>query len=60
MENVQEAMMVSCLRSMSGLTSMVTSLPSPTKHTVPQTLALRTAWMRASGDPEVSSVQGAP
>ena len=42
--------MVSCLRIISGLTSMVTLLPSPTKHTLPQARVLRTA------DPENSTL----
>ena len=45
---------------MSGLTSIVTLLRSPTKQTVPQTLALRTAAMRPSGWLDVSSVNSAP
>ena len=49
--NVQEPMMVSCLRSMSRLTSIVTSPPSPTKHTVPQVFAQRIAASRAAGRP---------
>ena len=52
-EKVHDARIVSCLRIMSGLTSIVTSPPSPTKHTVPQVRELRTAAMRPALLPEV-------
>src|SRR6202035_2422293 len=57
---VQGARIVNCLRSISGLTSIITLLRSPTKATVPHTLALRTAAMRPSGWLDVSSVKSAP
>ena len=46
---VHEPISVSCFLSMSRLTSMVTSPPSPTKHTVPQVFAERIAASRAAG-----------
>ena len=47
-ENVHEAISVIWRRSRCGLTSIVTSPPSPTKHMVPQTFVLRMALSRAS------------
>jgi hypothetical protein len=45
---------------MSGLTSIVTLLRSPTKQVVPHTFVARTALMRPSGWLDVSSVNSAP
>ncbi len=52
--------MVSCLRRISGLTSIVTWPPSPTKHTVPHAAAQRTAADRPAAAPEVSSEHDTP
>src|SRR5215813_6378373 len=47
-EKVHDATIVSCFLNMSGLTSIVTLLRSPTKQVVPHTLVARTAAMRPS------------
>jgi hypothetical protein len=53
-------MIVSCLRIMSWLTSMVTLPPSPTKQTVPQVRVALIAAVRAALTPEQSSAGSTP
>src|SRR4029077_8047364 len=57
-EKVQEAIRLSCRRSRCGLTSIVTSPPSPTKHIVPQTLVLRIALRRGARLARVAGGRG--
>src|SRR6266850_2040685 len=57
---VQEPISVTCRRSRSGLTSRVTSPPSPTKQAVPQVFTQRTAAWRADAALLHSSERSTP
>src|ERR1700745_800460 len=59
-EKVHDATIVSCFLNMSGLTSIVTLLRSPTKQGVPHTFVARPGALRSSGGDEVWSVYPAP